>query len=155
VVKKDKRLGDILVRKGLISAGELKEAIGEQAKSKEFLGAVLLRLNLIRPDELLQALSEQFDMPVVSLKNRYFEWDFVKGFSPELIFDHKCFPLKREGSKVVMAIANPLDYWAIKRAEEETGGLELKLLLASDDDIREAITRYKEYLKGNIDNLFK
>ncbi|HTZ11319.1 MAG TPA: hypothetical protein VMD04_02925, partial [Candidatus Margulisiibacteriota bacterium] len=64
------------------------------------------------------------------------------------------FPLQHDAAQLVMAITNPLDLWAIRKAEEEARGLKLKLVLASEVDMQEAILRYKEYLKADINNLF-
>jgi type IV pilus assembly protein PilB len=155
VARLEKKLGEILIGKALINSKQLKEAVQEQEKTREFLGTILLRKNFLKSEGLLKALSEQFNIPVVSLKSRYFDWDLVKSFSSELIINRKCFPLEQNDTQLVMAITNPLDLWAIQKAEEEARGLKLKLVLVSEIDMQEAISRYKEYIKANIDNLFK
>ena len=154
MIKNPKKLGEILISRGLITEENLKTALDEQKKTNEFLGKILLRTNQIKEKELLGALSEQFGIPVVSLKYQYIDWQFVKQFAVALIFDYKCFPISSDERSVTMAIANPLDAWALSKAEEELRGLNLKLVLASELDINEAIEGYRKYLRANITNIF-
>ena len=47
---------------------------------------------------------------------------------------------------MTVAITNPLNAWAIGKAEEETRGFKLKLVLVSEEDMNEAIGRYQEHM---------
>ena len=145
--REPKRIGEFLIEKGLITTKDLEDALEDQKRSKEFLGAVLIRRNIITEDGLMSALSEQFNIPFVSIKYDYIDWGFVGKFTPKLIIEHNCFPLKADEYTVTMAITNPLDAWAIEKAEEETRGYNLKLVLVSGKDMKEAIQRYKEYIQ--------
>jgi type IV pilus assembly protein PilB len=145
-----KRLGEILLERGLISDAQLELALAQQRSSGEFLGAVMVRLLMIREEDLLTALSEQYGMPTVCLRNRYIDWALVNSFSPSLVLDYKCFPIGRDAWSVTMAIINPLDAWAIKQAETEAQGLRVKLVLVSISDMEDAITRYRQHLQRNI-----
>ena len=148
--KSQKRLGEILVAKGIINEGQLKAALEEQKKSKKLLGDVLLEKHYIKEPDLLATLSEQFNIPVARLKDKYIDWNFVRGFSASLILDYKCFPLKIDASSVHIAITDPLDVWAMKKCEEEVRGLKLNLVLVSKEDLSDAVARYKQYVRGNI-----
>ncbi len=150
-----KKLGEILIEKGLISPGQLEEALKEQARTKEFLGALLLKKKFIKEKDLQAALSQQYDIPVVSLKDRYIDWNMVRKFRSSLILDYKCLPLEIDDWSVTLAITNPLDIWAIKWAEEETAGLRLKLVLVSSEDMNAAIARYQQYVRSDIQKRFK
>jgi len=156
MAKSQKRLGELLIEKGRITQQQLSNALAEQSRTKEFLGAILLKNKQITEKDLLEALSEQFDIPVVSLKNKYIDWNLVKIFSPSLILDYRCFPVDKDSRSVTFAIANPLDVWVLKKAEEEARGLALKLVLASRGDIDEAVQRYRQYMiKENISGRFR
>jgi len=136
--------------KGLITSEQLKVALAEQRKTNEFLGKILLKNNLIKERDLLEVLSEQFNIPHVSLKYKYLDWRLAKQFSLALILDYKCFPIAKDEWSVTIAITNPLDVWALKKAEGETGGLKLKLVLVSEEDMNEFIQRYQQCLKKQI-----
>jgi type IV pilus assembly protein PilB len=146
--KPKKQLGEILIEKGLILPEQLKDALIKQMRTKEFLGAILLRRKQITEKDLLKALSEQFKIPIISIKNHYIDWNFVRRFSASLILEHKCLPLKGDDVTVTVAITNPLNAWTIKKAEEETRGFVLKLVLVSDEDMKDVIERYQQYVRG-------
>lgn len=145
--RSQRQLGDILVKKGVVTTEQLDSALMEQKRTKAFLGEILIKRSYIREKDLLGALSEQFDMPVVSIKNEYIDWNFVKRFSPSLIIDHECLPFENKGMYITVAITNPLDAWAVKKAEDESGGSRLKLVLVSKKEMAEAIERYKQYVQ--------
>jgi len=149
VIRSQKKLGEIFIDKGLITPEQLNAAIEEQKKTKEFLGTVLARKNQLKEQDLLVTLAEQFDIRVVSLKNRYIDWRFVKNFSASLILNHRCFPVSKDKFSVTIAITNPLDVWALKRSEEEAGGLKLEPVLVSEGDMDGVIRRYKQYMRSD------
>ena len=145
-----KKLGEILIGRGLITPEDFQAALREQARTNEYLGAILIRNGLLKEKDLLMALSQQFDIPMVSLKNKYIDFKAAKTFSASLIRDYKCLPFSMDKDSVSVAITNPLDVWGLKKVEEETAGYKLNLVLVSEEDMREAIQRYKKYTSKDI-----
>ncbi len=145
-----KLLGEILIKKGLLTPERLALALGEQVTTKELLGTVVVRKGWVKEKDLLAALSERFNMPLVDLKNRQIDWSITTEFSSVLIFDYRCVPFKRDERSVTMAINNPFDAWTIKRAEEEAKGLILELALTSREDIDDAVKRYQRYIQKRL-----
>ena len=118
----------------------------------EFLGEILIRKGLATPAQIKEALSEQFHIPVVSLRDSYIDWELVKKFSSALVFDCGCIPISQDDISITFAVNNPLDTTIIKKAEEETRAYTYKtrLVLATRGDIEEVLTRYKDYVKNSI-----
>jgi len=139
-----------LLEKGAIKPDQLQDALFEQKMTKEFLGAVLVKKNYISEIDLLKALASQFNIPVLSAKNLYIDWELVKQFSPSLILQDKCFPIKKDEWSVTIAIINPLDVWAMKKAEDESRGLKTKFVLVSMSDMEDLAKRYNQFMRGNI-----
>ena len=63
------RLGDILVKKNLITAEQLEQALKRHQESGEFLGSVLVQMGVISEDQLLRLLSEQTDRSVIETED--------------------------------------------------------------------------------------
>ena len=62
------RLGDILIKAGLITPERLQDALKKQQRDKgEFLGQTLIRLGVVREDQIVQALSQQLLIPFFSM----------------------------------------------------------------------------------------
>jgi len=72
---KRQRLGELLVRKKLISEAHVKAALAEQKKSGRKFGQVLVDMGILQEDDLLQALTENLGIPYVDLST--FELDPV------------------------------------------------------------------------------
>ena len=68
--KQTLRLGEILLREGVLTADQLDKALKAQQKSKgEFLGSVLIRLGFITEKNLATALSNQLNIPYLAKEN--------------------------------------------------------------------------------------
>jgi type IV pilus assembly protein PilB len=148
--KSEKKLGEILLKRGIINAEQLEGALAEQKLTKEFIGSIVVKRHYIAESDLVRALAEQFNLPMISLGNSYIDWDASKQFSPSLVLDHKCLPIKKDGKSITIAIVNPLDVWAIKRAEDEARGLDTNFVLVSMTDMEEISKRYKQFMRGII-----
>ena len=97
-------------------------------------------------EDLLKALSEQFGINYVNLRYESIDWDFTVRFSSSLIVEHKCLPLRKDDNGVAVAIVNPLDAWALSKAEEEVGSRKIKFILVSSADMESAIKRYRKFV---------
>lgn len=142
-----KRLGELLMGKGLISAGQLEHALQEQRTSGEFLGAILLRRRWVQEGDLLRTLGEQMDIPYVRLAEQAVDWTFANRFPSTLLTDHLCFPMRLEGQSLIVAIANPLDAWAVSELEREAAnrGWRVQLVLATGQEIRDAVAQATQH----------
>ena len=134
-------LGALLMQKGWITPGQLEAALAEQRRTKEFLGALLVRKGWLRENQFLQALAEQFDMAYADLDSEAMDPSLIKRFPPALLKERGCLPLRTVGSEILVAIANPLDAWAISELEHAAGFRKVRLVLASAAQIESARMR--------------
>ncbi len=153
-MKNERRIGEILVAKGLITFDDLSISLQEQQRTKEFLGTILVKKSIIKEKDLMGALSEQFGMPLISLKDKYIHWSLVKDLSAELVFEHKCFPISKDDWSITFALINPLDMWARKNAETAAGTLRAKFVLVTESDMTDVISRYRQVQRSNITKMF-
>ena len=150
-----KRIGEILVEKGFITEAQLHDVLLEQDVKKTFLGELLISKGWVSKRHFLEALSEQFGIPLASLKEQSLDMELYQKFSSSLILDHKCFPLNKTEDTVTVAIANPLDAFAISKIEEESEPFRVNLVLVDDDDLKEILQRYRKYVSENIQRLLR
>ncbi len=134
-----KRLGEILIGKGIITPDQLEEALKVQRSTGEFLGKLLVRRGWLTEDQLLTALSEQFGIPRVRLEDEEIDWTLSQGYSPTLLLERTCFPIREDPTSVTVAIANPLDAWTLSAIEGEARGRKVRLVLAAPWEIAAAI----------------
>ena len=65
---KPKRLGELLVEKGVLTEDQCQQALEFQKKTGKRLGQIVIELDLVKEDELLQVLSKQMDLPHIWLR---------------------------------------------------------------------------------------
>jgi type IV pilus assembly protein PilB len=103
----NERLGDILVRDGLISKEQLASALTEQKTSGHRLGYVLVKLGLVQELEVTKVLAKQYRMPAVDLTRFEVDPKIIKLVPPDLAVKQTVLPLKREGRTLTVAMADP------------------------------------------------
>ncbi|MFH1339466.1 MAG: hypothetical protein ABIH40_06460 [Candidatus Omnitrophota bacterium] len=153
--KSPKRIGEILIEKGLITEAQLHDALQEQKISDGFLGSIMINRGWINKRNLAEALAEQFDIPLVDLKSEYVDMELARHFSSSLILDHKCLPISQDEDSVTVAIVNPLNAVAISKIEDEAKPRRVNLVLAAEEDINEAIQNYRKFVSESIRRLLK
>ena len=101
------RLGEFLVREGLVTREQVARAVAEHQTTGMRLGYCLVKLGFVAEVELTKALARQFRMPAVDLSR--FEPDprVVKLVPADLAVRHLVLPLKREGRTLTVALADP------------------------------------------------
>jgi type IV pilus assembly protein PilB len=115
------RLGDILVRRGYITAGQLEATLAAQGSERGMLGRILVRRGLITMDQLGDALAEQFGVPFVDLVPQAVNPQVVRLLPERLARQRACVPIGVAGSTMQLAMVAPDDIEAISEAELITG----------------------------------
>jgi hypothetical protein len=64
------RIGELLIRRGVITVTQLDHALAEQTLSGRRLGSELTRLAMVTERQLVEALAERFGVPVAALRVR-------------------------------------------------------------------------------------
>jgi hypothetical protein len=138
------KLGEIMIAKGWITQKQLEEGLALQKSSSEFLGILLLRKGIISETQLAVALSEQFRMPLITIKDRYINWDQVMKYSSGLVVESRCFPFFQDEKGIYMAVSNPLNAQAMSRAQEEAKFQLVQFVLILESEMDEMIRRYQQ-----------
>src|SRR3954468_7107296 len=101
------RLGDLLVREGLITRDQLDKALQEQKQNGTRVGYNLVKLGFIAETELTKMLARQFKMPAVDLSRFEVDPRIAKLIPADLAVKHLVLPLKRDGRTLTVAMADP------------------------------------------------
>jgi len=103
------RLGDLLVREGLITKKQLNEGLTEQRTSGARLGYCLVKMGLIQEIEITKMLAKQYRMPAVDLTRFEVDPAVIKLVRADVAVKNMVLPLKREGRTLTIAMADPSD----------------------------------------------
>ncbi len=138
-----RRLGDLLVREGLINQEQLQRALAEQKGSNEKLGSILVRHNVISDDQLIAFLSKQYGIPSITLSQLDIDPDVLKLVPGQIAKKYEVLPVKRTGNSLTLAMADPTNVFAVDDVGFMTN-LQVIPVVASQGAIRKAIERLYE-----------
>lgn len=138
VVKK--RLGDLLIEANMITEEQLNTALREKKQGQK-LGDALLQQGYITEQQLIEVLEFQLGIPHISLYGYPIDQKVTKIVPKETVRKNMLMPLKTEGEKLLVAMADPMDYFAIDDLRLSTG-FQIEVAIATKDDILRAINKY-------------
>lgn len=148
-----KRIGELLLERGVISRHQLEAALMIQKKTRARLGITLISQGFLSEEDLVVALSQALNVPRVELKTVTPEWAAVHMLRPRFCETNEVFPygIEKNGTAkkaLLVAMADPLNAPAMQEIEFTTG-LPVAARLATLSEVRNAILRW--YHKVNPD----
>src|SRR3989338_6781813 len=139
------KLGEILLKQGLITEAQLKQAIEAQRQEKGRIGEVLVKLGFLREEDITSALGTQLGIPYSSansdlLKPRE-EQDLDKLVPQDFAQKNCVLPLSRNMSVLTCAVADPLDLMMLDNLKRLTS-CQLNLVISTGSSILQAVNQY-------------
>jgi hypothetical protein len=135
------KLGELLIKKNLLTQAQLEEALQAQVIFGGKLGTVLIEMGLITEDTLAEILAQLLSIPCAKpgqLQN--IPENVIKIISAELAEKHKVMPVSVSGKKLTLAMAEPHKLQAIDEISFRTGyiirpilALEVRLVFALEN----------------------
>jgi type IV pilus assembly protein PilB len=102
-----RRLGALLLERGLVEPGQLVAAFEEQRESGVRLGDIVVRRGWVTRTELMDALAEQVGLPFVDLGDMVVDTDIAKLLPEHLALRYQALPLQRlDGGQILVGLAD-------------------------------------------------
>jgi type II secretion system protein E len=133
--------GRWLVGTGLLSEAELARAEAHRQSTGERLSDALVRLGLTSSEEVAQALARHLEIAYVDRTEFPSSPPFLQRLSPQYMRQYRFCPLAVDGGALTVACADPTDPTVIDELRSALG-LEVRLAVATEAAITEAIERY-------------
>ena len=138
--ERGKGLGELLLREKLVNVEQLHEARRNQ-EDGEGLGFTLAKLGYVEESHLINFLSRQYGVPSINLGECEIT-DEVIGLVPqEVAARHNLIPIARQGSTLIVAMADPGNIYAMDDVKFLTG-LNVEVVVASETAVQTALERY-------------
>jgi len=135
------RITQVLLSRHLIRREQLEEALALQKTHGQSLQKILIERGFVKPSDLLAAISEGLGIPPISLTRLKLD-PALKGLIPrDLAVQYQLVPVACIGQTLTVAMADPLNVFALDTISTMTG-LSINPLLTTPQDIREAIDQY-------------
>jgi type IV pilus assembly protein PilB len=148
------RLGEILLREGLVTREQLAQALAEQKNTKHRLGYVLVKLGLVQELEITKVLARQYRMPAVDLSRFEVDPKIIKLVPADMATKSVVLPLKREGRTLTVAMADPTDLGLLEDLKFITR-FDLFPVIAGEYTLRNLIERHYEASDQQLQSILK
>ena len=139
------RLGDLLVREGLISATVLEAALVEQKQTGRRLGRVLINSGVVTEAALAQGLAHQLGLPFIDLKQSPIDGEALKELPEGPARRLRVIPLKMtvrlQERGLVVGMADPGDLFAYDELVRITQQ-EIHIAVVTESDLLTAYDRF-------------
>ena len=144
-----KKIGDLLKEAGIITEVQILEALDQKRKNQK-LGDALVEQGYITEKQLLSVLAIQLNLESISLYQYPIDDRLVDLLPKDRARKNLALPIKLEGSKLTVAMNDPLDFYAIQEIESTTG-YTLVPAIATKDDILQTINRLYDGVDMGLD----
>ena len=146
------RVAELLVRGGIVTREQLREAVDKEKKNGSNLVQELVQLGFTTEANLTDFLAKQFGIEKVELDLEQIEESVFNLLPAQIIQKHKIFPVRLVGSTLTVAMTDPTDLIAINEVKFITG-YGVRVVLASTS----AIKRILDQRFGGVsyDEVFK
>lgn len=129
------RVGDLLLRKGLITSDQLEQALAESAAEGVLLGRVMIRRGFIFEDELARTIADQLELPYVNLRVAGFERSVAQLLPSADGMRIAAIPIGILGGRIRVAFADPSDESAKELVRRHVGRYSLAVADLSDIEL--------------------
>lgn len=136
------KLGELLIKEGLLTHEQLEEALKCQVIFGIKLGSSLIELGFIDEGKLVKLLSKKLAVPAVTRKELMeIPHSIYSLLSPELAEQYRVLPFKVENRRLSVAMSDPTDFKAIDELAFATGYI-IQPFIAPDINISFALEKY-------------
>ena len=142
--KRSRRIGEILVDKGVTTPDQISIALTEQKKSKEHLGKILVKLGFATEAIIRDVLGGVLGQESIDLNRAVIDGDAVRMLPKDVARRCRVLPLtyNRNDNKLTVAMADTFDLVVMDQIAAEVGpDVEVIPLLAGEAEIQSAIDR--------------
>ncbi len=143
------RLGDILVKSGALTKGNLDRALSYQKEHGSKLGEALIKLGYISDEQFTEALAAQKRLSVVRLGEVFPNPRVVAMLPEKFIRAREVIPVDFDRDALILAMVNPLDVVTLDDVRMMTGH-DIVPVVATSSDFKDTL----EYVfsgKGTLD----
>ncbi len=145
ILKTTEKIGEILIKSGLLTEEQLGKALELQRGTTKRIGEVLVELNLVTELDMATALSKQLGIPFATRNSGLLKAPKGEGLEKlvpeEFARQHLILPLSRTMNSLTVACVNPIDLIMLDSLSR-ISHCEINPVVTLKSDIEEAIEQF-------------
>lgn len=135
-----RRLGEMLIAKGLLDADDLEKALELQKERNDRIGRILVDLGFVAPRDVLTTLAEQLNIELLG-PDRFPEIPIaIERLTARFMRQFRFLPVAKEDNRLWVAMADPLDFETIA-VIRRFSSCDIVAALGAETEILDAIDR--------------
>ena len=148
-------LTQILIDNKLLTQEQLNHALEEQKKKGGRLSEIIVGLGFTKENDLTLTLSQGLGLPLMDIRRFKIDPEVIKIIPWDVARHYQIAPISKMGDTLTVAMADPLNVFAIDHIRSLTG-YKINSIIANAKDILQALEQtYPDAAGGVIDGLLK
>lgn len=135
------KLGEMLLKKKLITKEQLDTAIEYQKSLGGKIGSIIVKLGYITDEALTREIARHYNMEVTDLANMILPVNLLKAVPRDIIEKHHLIPIHQTNKVLTVCMSDPTDYEALDELQF-VSGKKIETTLATRDSIKRAIAEF-------------
>ena len=131
-------IGEIFVKRKMISSEQLKQALEVQKKEKGYLGDILVNLGFIDERDIVVALIIQYNLPYIAVNKYEINQSVLKLIPKEFAQKYRLIPLDCVGEVLSVVMEDPLQL-PVKEEIEKMTRYRVATFISTKTEIEQAI----------------
>lgn len=131
-------ISQILLEKGLLSQGQIEEAIALQRAEGLRLDRAIIQLGMASERQLLEVMAEQLHLPLISLDDITILPETLRVLPSKIVYRKRLVPISQSNGTLNVATSDAFDLYAFDDIRLMTG-LNIQPVLALSEDIEKVI----------------
>ena len=159
--KSREKLGQILLKEGLVTEEQLEKAIDIQKKESTRLGETLINLGIVTEKDIVIAMAKQLSIPYASYAKGLLKpaenQDLAKLVPEDYARRNMLLPISRHMGSLTVAFMDPLDLITIDNLKRMTN-CDINPIIAAKTDLQRAIDEFygkEDLLKDAISDSYE
>jgi type IV pilus assembly protein PilB len=140
------KVGEILVKQGLLKAEQLAQAIEESKKSGNRVSSTILNLGYLKDDQILRAMEKHYGVPGLDVTKFKIEPAVTQLIPREICEKFLLIPVQKAGATLVVAFSDPSNI-VVREDIRFLSKAKIQPVVATEAAITAAIDRF---YSGNI-----
>lgn len=136
-----KKIGELLIERGIINQQQLGLALEEQGKKGGYLSQHLIALGFATEFDIANCLANQYNFAYLPLKNYDIPQEVLEAVPLKWIKIYTFIPIDKIHNVFTVTMADPLNEGVIQMLEQITG-CDVQVFISTYTEINEAINRY-------------
>lgn len=137
------KITQVLIDKKLLKEGDLQKALEIQKARGGSLSDILVAEGFVSKNDLMIVLSKELGVPPINISRYKIEPSVIKLVPKKIAKHYHIVPISKMGETLTVAMADPLNVFAIDDIKTLTG-FKINAVITGEKDIKDAIDQYYE-----------